>query len=98
MGEPILALKSVRKSYAVGLSTETEELYGIDLELERGGFGALVGPSGSGKSRLLNIIGLLDRPTDGELVVASQKTSERDDAQNTHLRGHRIGFVSSRIC
>lgn len=93
MAEPILALKDVRKSYSVGLSTETEVLHGIDLELESGGFVALVGPSGSGKSTLLNIIGLLDRPTSGELVIAGRKTSELDDAQITHLRGHRIGFV-----
>lgn len=93
MAEPILALRSVRKSYGVGLPTETEVLHGIDLELESGGFVALVGPSGSGKSTLLNIIGLLDRPTSGELVIAGEKTSELDDAQITHLRGHRIGFV-----
>lgn len=93
MAEPILMLKAVRKSYAVGLPTETEVLHGIDLELERGGFVALVGPSGSGKSTLLNIIGLLDRPTSGELAIAGHTTSELDDAQITHLRGHRIGFV-----
>lgn len=93
MAEAILALKSVRKSYAVGLPAETEVLHGIDLELERGCFVALVGPSGSGKSTLLNIIGLLDRPSSGELVIAGQTTSELDDSQITHLRGHRIGFV-----
>ncbi len=93
MAEPILALKSLRKSYGVGLPTETEVLHGIDLELESGGFVALVGPSGSGKSTLLNIIGLLDRPTSGELFIAGRATSELDDAELTHLRGHRIGFV-----
>lgn len=93
MAEPILVLKAVRKSYAVGLPTEVEVLHGIDLELERGGFVALIGPSGSGKSTLLNIIGLLDRPTSGELVIAGHSTSELDDAEITHLRGHRIGFV-----
>ena len=93
MAEAILKLEQVRKSYAIGLPSETEVLHGIDLELERGGFVALVGPSGSGKSTLLNIIGLLDRPTHGELLIAGEATSQLGDAELTHLRGHKIGFV-----
>jgi lipoprotein-releasing system ATP-binding protein len=93
VAEAIVKLEQVSKSYAIGLPSETEVLHGIDLELERGGFVALVGPSGSGKSTLLNIIGLLDRPTQGELLIAGEATSRLGDAELTHLRGHRIGFV-----
>lgn len=93
MAEAIVRLEAVSKSYAIGLPSETEVLHDIDLELERGEFVALVGPSGSGKSTLLNIIGLLDRPTRGELLIAGEATSRLDDAELTHLRGHRIGFV-----
>jgi lipoprotein-releasing system ATP-binding protein len=93
VAEAIIKLEQVSKSYAIGLPAETEVLHGIDLELERGGFVALVGPSGSGKSTLLNIIGLLDRPTSGELLIAGEATSRLGDAELTHLRGHKIGFV-----
>ena len=93
MAEAILRLEGVRKSYNVGLPSETEVLHGIDLHLDRGDFLALIGPSGSGKSTLLNIVGLLDRPTSGRLSIKGQDTGALDDAQITALRGHTIGFV-----
>ncbi|HWK84542.1 MAG TPA: ATP-binding cassette domain-containing protein, partial [Caldimonas sp.] len=62
-------MRGVRKAFNVGLPAETEVLHGIDLRLERGEFCAVMGPSGSGKSTLLNIVGLLDRPTAGELRI-----------------------------
>jgi lipoprotein-releasing system ATP-binding protein len=86
-------MQDVRKSFNVGTPVETEILHGIDLTLERGEFSAVMGPSGSGKSTLLHIIGLLDRPTSGSLVISGQETTELDEAALTHLRAHNIGFV-----
>jgi len=91
--QPVLRLEAIRKSYNVGEPNETEVLHGIDLQVGRHEFAALIGPSGSGKSTLLNIIGLLDRPTSGELFLLGQPTRQIDDAARTALRGSSIGFV-----
>lgn len=90
---PVLQLAGIRKSYNVGSPAETEVLHGVDLELRSGEFAALIGPSGSGKSTLLNIMGLLDRPSGGQLFITGKETSTLDEAQLTQLRGHAIGFV-----
>ncbi len=88
-----LRLEAVRKSYDIGTPVEAEVLHGIDLALQQGEFTALIGPSGSGKTTLLNLIGLLDRPTGGELFIEGQKTSALSDTGRTRLRGRSIGFV-----
>lgn len=93
MADEVLRLEKVRKSYNVGRPTETEILHGIDLTLGRGEFAALIGPSGSGKSTLLNIMGLLDRPTSGNLFIEGHETGSLDDRALTRLRGRSIGFV-----
>ena len=90
---PVLELQGIRKSFNLGADNETEVLHGIDLHLNPGDFCAVIGPSGSGKSTLLNIVGLLDRPSSGSLRIDGRETTELNDAQRTHLRGHRIGFV-----
>jgi len=90
---PVVELRQVRKSFNVGQPTEVEVLHGIDLRLMPGQFSAVMGPSGSGKSTLLNIVGLLDRPTQGQLLIQGQETTSMDDAALTRLRGHTIGFV-----
>ncbi|HEX7062933.1 MAG TPA: ABC transporter ATP-binding protein [Woeseiaceae bacterium] len=92
-GETVLELVGLRKSYNVGRPTQTEVLHGVDLALRRDDFAALVGPSGSGKSTLLNLIGLLDRPTGGELYLLGRATGTLDDAARTALRAGAIGFV-----
>lgn len=91
--QEVLRLEGLRKSYNVGKPTEVEVLHGLDLRLQRRDFTALVGSSGSGKSTLLNLIGLLDRPTDGELFLLGEPTRGMDDARRTALRGGAIGFV-----
>ncbi|MDL5031356.1 ABC transporter ATP-binding protein [Pelomonas sp. APW6] len=93
MNTPVVELRQVRKSFNVGQPTEVEVLHGIDLRLMPGQFSAVMGPSGSGKSTLLNIVGLLDRPTGGQLLIQGQETTAMDDARLTRLRGHTIGFV-----
>jgi len=93
VAEPVLRLHGIRKSYGLGTPIEIEILHGIDLQLEPGEFVALIGPSGSGKSTLLNILGLLDRPTAGELYVAGRATGGLRESERTELRGSTIGFV-----
>jgi lipoprotein-releasing system ATP-binding protein len=89
----VLQLQGLRKSYNIGLPTETEVLHGIDFSLGAGEFAALVGPSGSGKSTLLNLLGLLDTPTAGELFLQGRATRQLDDVARTALRGATLGFV-----
>lgn len=86
-------LKKVCKSFNVGKPNKIEILHNIHLQLGRGDFCAVMGPSGSGKSTLLNIIGLLDRPTSGQLIINGEETTQLDDHALTRLRGHAIGFV-----
>jgi lipoprotein-releasing system ATP-binding protein len=88
---PLVRLEGVRKSY--GEEVVTEVLHGIDLEIDRGEFVALVGPSGSGKSTLLNLLGLLDRPSTGEIRVDGAPTSTMTEEQQTAFRGRTLGFV-----
>lgn len=66
---------------------------GIDLQVKEGEFVAITGPSGSGKSSLLYLMGLLDAPTEGELFICGQATSRLSDSQKAQLRLSTIGFV-----
>jgi len=88
-----LRLEAVRKSYGVGTPVEMEVLHGIDLILRRGEFAALIGPSGGGKSTLLNLVGLLDAPTAGRIWIEGSEAERLGDAERTRLRGRAIGFV-----
>jgi lipoprotein-releasing system ATP-binding protein len=90
---PVVQLTQVCKSFNLGKPNEIEVLHRIDLTLNPSEFCAVVGPSGSGKSTLLNIIGLLDRPTQGQLAIQGAETTRLDDQALTRLRGHAIGFV-----
>ncbi len=88
-----LQLCDVYKSYNLGLPSQTDVLHGLNLRIKRGEFVALIGPSGSGKSTLLNLIGLLDKPTSGELFISGHPTTELHDTELTQLRANSIGFV-----
>lgn len=90
---PIIELHQIRKSYGEGTPVVTEVLHGIDLSIIAGEFAALTGPSGSGKSTLLNLIGLLEKPSSGQLLVEGRDTAELDDGAITALRGRSIGFI-----
>ena len=87
----ILDLRGVTKTY--GTRIKTQVLHGIDLTVSRGDFLAITGQSGSGKTTLLNIMGLLDRPTTGNLLVNGTDTAAMDDEAITALRGRTLGFV-----
>jgi putative ABC transport system ATP-binding protein len=82
----------VRKVYRQG-ETEIIALEGISLEIPTGAFTAIMGPSGSGKSTLLHLIGALDRPSGGELLVHGRLIAQMGDDQLTLFRRTTIGFV-----
>lgn len=88
---PVLAIEGVVKEY--GDVMRTRALEGIDLVLGRGELTALMGPSGSGKSTLLHIIGLLDRPTAGRVILVGKDTTTLNERELTALRAHALGFV-----
>ena len=87
----IVRAERIGKTY--GERVVTEVLKGIDFELKQGEFCALTGPSGSGKTTFLNLVGLLDQPTNGRILIDGQDTGALSDAARTDLRGTRLGFV-----
>jgi len=89
---PLIQLRSVSKSYWKGTES-IEAIAELDLELPEKGMVAIVGPSGSGKSTLLHLIGAMDRPTRGEVVVAGQVVNRLSQADLTHFRRQTVGFV-----
>ena len=91
MPDPVLELRGVIKEF--GDAVVTRVLHGIDLRVMPGEFAALIGPSGSGKSTLLNLVGLLDRPTSGEVWVQGERTDTLADDERTALRARSLGFV-----
>jgi putative ABC transport system ATP-binding protein len=88
----IVSLTQVHKSYALG-ETRVQALRGVDLRLHRGEFTALVGPSGSGKSTLLHIIGCIDEPDSGSVLLDGTDTGKLDDNALSRLRNHKVGFI-----
>lgn len=91
MADAVLSLQGVTRDF--GEVVVTKVLKGIDLAIYPQEFVSLVGPSGSGKSTLLNIMGLLDRPTKGEVLVNGTNTTDLDDQAITRVRGRTLGFV-----
>src|SRR6185312_9962570 len=91
MAEPILSVEDVTREF--GERVRTRALNGVSFVVRKAEFVALIGPSGSGKSSLLNIIGLLDRPTSGRVVLDGVDTSAVDAGTLTALRARKLGFV-----
>lgn len=89
---PVLVAKGIRKSFEVGERT-LEILHGVHLELRRGEVLALMGPSGAGKSTLLHVLGLLDRPTEGEVLLEGTSAWNLSGRERAQLRNQRLGFV-----
>ena len=89
---PLIELQDVVKTYRMG-EVEVHALRGINLEVPRGQFLVLLGPSGSGKTTTLNLIGGLDRPTSGQVLVDGEDIARYDDRRLTDYRARKVGFV-----
>lgn len=90
---PIMELTNTQKTYRTSAGIETQALKGISLTIQQGEFVAIMGSSGSGKSSLMNIIGLLDRHFSGEYKLHGKDVSKLSGNGLSDLRGKSIGFV-----
>ncbi len=89
----MIDLKGIKKRFFEGTENEIEVLKGIDLTVYEKEFVSIVGASGSGKSTLMNIIGALDRPSEGSYILDGVNINEADDDELSHIRNKKIGFV-----
>lgn len=90
--EPIVKVEQAVREYGSG-GAVARALRGVDLTLEPGEFTVMAGPSGSGKSTLLNLIGGLDKPTGGRVIIDGQELNTMSKAQLSRLRRDKIGFI-----
>lgn len=93
MAKNIIEMNDIHKSFYIGQENELEILHGLDLTVKEGEFIAIVGASGSGKSTLMNIIGALDRATEGTYSLDGVSIDEADDSELSYLRNKLVGFV-----
>ena len=91
--QPVIAMQGIVKRYYIGKPNELEILHGIDLRVEPGEFVAIVGESGSGKSTMMNILGALDRPTEGHYKLNGVDIQMAGDKELANIRNQQIGFV-----
>ena len=91
--QPIISMKDIIKRFYIGTPNELQILNGITLDVQQGEFLSIVGASGSGKSTLMNIIGALDRPTEGTYVLDGVRVDQAKDDQLSCIRNKKIGFV-----
>ena len=89
---PLIEARDLTREYSHGRMT-VPALRGVDLDIEAGEFTAVAGPSGSGKTTLLNLIGCLDRPTRGRLVIDGDDVAGYKPSELASLRREKIGFV-----
>lgn len=87
----VIELKNVSKIY--GTSVKTQVLYDINIGFEKGSFNSIIGQSGSGKSTLLNIMGTLDTPTSGDVIISGTNAAKASNKNLARLRNKSIGFV-----
>lgn len=90
--EAILKAVGLKKYYGKG-ETLVKALDGVDLEIERGKFTAIIGTSGSGKSTLLNMLGGLDTPSEGSIQIGDTELAKLNSEQATIFRRNHIGFI-----
>ncbi|KKT45157.1 MAG: Macrolide export ATP-binding/permease protein MacB [Candidatus Collierbacteria bacterium GW2011_GWF2_44_15] len=88
-----ISLNNVSKEYVLGDGSVFSALSGVSLNIHEGEYSAIVGPSGSGKSTLMHIIGLLDKPTSGKIIIGDRDTAKLSDDQTSKLRNRFVGFV-----
>ena len=92
MSNPVLSLRGVTRTYVTGRG-ELTVLRGVDLDIMPGEIVGLIGPSGSGKSSLLHAAGLLERPSEGVVMIDGEDVGKLDERARTRIRLNRIGFV-----
>jgi putative ABC transport system ATP-binding protein len=90
---PVIAVRNLTKTYGGGKETLVHVLRGISLEVSPGEFVAVLGPSGSGKSTFINLLGCLDRPTNGEYWLAGRLVSSMSSDELATMRNQLLGFV-----
>jgi len=88
---PVLEVRDIWKVY--GTKVEVQALRGINLSIDEADFVAIVGPSGCGKSTLMHVMGCLDRPTKGEVVIDGYNIAELTESERSEIRATKIGFV-----
>lgn len=89
----MIHLRGIKKRFFEGTENQIEVLKGIDLDVYEGEFVSIVGASGSGKSTLMNIIGALDRASEGTYILDGVNIGKADDNRLSHIRNKKIGFV-----
>ncbi len=92
MSDPVLRLTGIHRSFRQGRN-KLDVLRGIDLTLREGETVALVGPSGTGKSTLLHIAGLLEKPNEGDVEICGEPCNGFNDSDRTRVRRDHLGFV-----
>lgn len=90
--KPVIQIENLKKLYRIG-DQEIQALRGVSLTIDEGDFVAIMGPSGSGKSSMMNVIGCLDKPTFGEFYLDGQPVSQAHDDELAEIRNRKIGFV-----
>jgi putative ABC transport system ATP-binding protein len=88
----MIEITDLRKVYHMG-NVEVKALDGVTLDIEKGEFLGIMGPSGSGKTTLLHMLGLLDRPTSGKIVIDGMDISQLNDYEKTMFRLYKLGYV-----
>ncbi|MFX1563126.1 MAG: ABC transporter ATP-binding protein, partial [Promethearchaeota archaeon] len=88
----VVEAENLHRIYQMG-DVQVPALKGVDLQISHGEFVVILGVSGSGKSTLLNLLGGLDRPTEGKVLIEGQDLSQMSDDQLADLRLHKVGFV-----
>ena len=92
MGKPVVEVRGLSKKYVMGDQT-VHALRNVDVIIGEGDFVAIMGPSGSGKSTFMNLIGCLDRPSEGEIELDGKPVAQMNDNQLAEIRNKYIGFV-----
>jgi len=96
-GAPQIALRGVTRTYGAGRAEEVRALRGVDLTIAPGETLSIEGPSGCGKTTLLNLLGLLDRPTAGEIAWDGVSVGAGSERERGRLRLRRVGFIFQRF-
>ncbi len=93
MERPLIQARELTRVYQKDGGVGVEALKGVSLDIQRGQFVAFIGASGSGKSTLMNLLGCLDQPTSGSVVLDDKEVSGLDEDALAHVRSRKVGFV-----